>query len=842
MAGTRHHPSNTITTGTVTPNPVAPAILDIRRESGTTHEHRARTAVRDAVCLAPPVLNTGKPVTGESTPRLRIENKRRRILKQLTQPPTTYWESHRGTEVLHHIEHRNIAHRNKMCPNRLALHHPAASLLLQYATNGCPALTGKPWSVAQMAAAIARGPHASALIPAASKQLDDEVNEKVRAGQARLVRWNDIKDNPPQQLKISPVAMVPHKSRPYRAILDLAFRLKLSPKDILPSVNSTTTKTAPYAAIDQLGQALHRIIHAFASVDDNAKIFMAKWDIKDGFWRLDCESGEEWNFCYVLPSSAGNDPLLVVPTSLQMGWIESPAYFCAASETARDVAQTYTNAKLDTLPNHKFLPLTQQNSTFHALPAETDATTFNYIIEVFMDDFIGAVIPVAQSQLNHVANSIMHGIHDVFPPEPTPETDPISVKKLEKQDGSWATVKDILGITFDGEAKTLWLSADKRDAIIGRLKQWVRLSTKRGGIPYDEFQSTLSKLQHAFITIPAGRGLLSPFYKILAKKPLFVFLHTNAPLLRAVTDCRTFLRESVSTPTRCKNLVPGWPDYVGITDASGHGLGGVIIGELKSTTPTVFRMQWPPDISASIVSDNNPTGTITNSDLEMAGLLMLWLVMEETCHDLTNAHIALFSDNSPTVHWVQRLAAKHSHIAIQLLRALALRLQLKKASPLTPLHIAGVDNAMTDIPSRSFGSEPKWLCKTDSELLTLFNRTFPLPNQASWTVYRPSSEIATRLISILRMKDFTADEWRRLPTIGRNIGNVGAPTSHLWEWTLTFKKHTTNTAPEHSQDSLRESDQDTTVGNDKSGLELSLARSRPLARRFPWPTELTRQR
>ena len=34
-------------------------------------------------------------------------------------------------------------------------------------------------------------------------------------------------------------------------------------------------------------------------------------------------------------------------------------------------------------------------------------------------------------------------------------------------------------------------------------------------------------------------------------------------------------------------------------------------------------MQWPPDISASIVSDNNPTGTITNSDLEMAGLLML---------------------------------------------------------------------------------------------------------------------------------------------------------------------------------------------------------------------------
>jgi hypothetical protein len=36
-------------------------------------------------------------------------------------------------------------------------------------------------------------------------------------------------------------------------------------------------------------------------VEDNAKIFMAKWDIKDGFWRLDGQDSEEWNFAYVLP-------------------------------------------------------------------------------------------------------------------------------------------------------------------------------------------------------------------------------------------------------------------------------------------------------------------------------------------------------------------------------------------------------------------------------------------------------------------------------------------------------------------------------------------------------------
>jgi hypothetical protein len=57
---------------------------------------------------------------------------------------------------------------------------------------------------------------------------------------------------------------------------------------------------APKGALDQLGHALCRIIHAFAEADKNAKIFMAKWDIKDGFWRMDCEAGEEYNFAYVL--------------------------------------------------------------------------------------------------------------------------------------------------------------------------------------------------------------------------------------------------------------------------------------------------------------------------------------------------------------------------------------------------------------------------------------------------------------------------------------------------------------------------------------------------------------
>jgi hypothetical protein len=88
-------------------------------------------------------------------------------------------------------------------------------------------------------------------------------------------------------------------------------------------VNEATTLEAPTGAIDQMVHALKRIIHAFAEADEDAKIFMAKWDIKHGFWRMDVQEGEEWNFCYVLPQREGEPTRLVVPTSLQMGWVES---------------------------------------------------------------------------------------------------------------------------------------------------------------------------------------------------------------------------------------------------------------------------------------------------------------------------------------------------------------------------------------------------------------------------------------------------------------------------------------------------------------------------------------
>ncbi len=305
--------------------------------------------------LKPPRLDTtGACAMGADMPNHRIENKYRQKALLATQSPSTQWTRYKGEFELPPPLAKLESHRGKMCPAGLALHHPAAELLKEWASYGCPTRTGRPRAPTEIQEVVDRGPHCSAMSANAITHFGAEVAEKVKSGQAKLVAWESIKDNPPTKLKISPITVISHKSKQFRSTLDLSFHLQLEQGGILPSVNATTIKTAPRGAINQLGHSLTHIIHIFAKTKDETCIFMAKWDIKDGFWHLDAEDCTKWNFAYVLPQDPDKPIYLVVPTSLQMGWVESPPFFCAASEMARDVAHDYSEAKIGTLPPHKF--------------------------------------------------------------------------------------------------------------------------------------------------------------------------------------------------------------------------------------------------------------------------------------------------------------------------------------------------------------------------------------------------------------------------------------------------------------------------------------------------------
>eukprot|EP00956_Cyclotella_meneghiniana_P002764 scaffold3249_cov37-Cyclotella_meneghiniana.AAC.3 len=443
----------------------------------------------------------------------------------------------------------------------------------------------------------------------------------------------------------------------------------------------------------------------------------------------------------------------------------------------------------------------------------------------------------SRQQIRHCANGVMNGIHDVFKEEKKPEDDPISLKKLKKDEGQYALLKDMLGFEFDGEEKTMILEEAKRGLLLMVLHKWIRTaSRKTAGIEFTEFESVIYKIRHCFRSIPAGKGLLTPCNRVIAKRPSRVFLHRNERLTTALRDMRTIIREATAEPTKCRELVMGPPDFVGVQDASIYGMGAVIIGEEKACIPTVFRVEWPKWVQEEVLKTNaGKNGDLTNSDLEMAGLVLLWLGMEAVCPMGSGTHVALFSDNSPTVSWTNRLACRKSKVADQLIRALALRLKKSHVSPLATLHIAGEKNAMTDIPSRSFGSEPKWYCKTEEELLTLFNSHFPL-EQNTWTVFRPSQKIISRIFSVLQTKVLRMEEWTRLPKLGRHIGIAGEATAKLWEWTLTFREKTSSPNAEQYSHSQQEYERGDSAEAAKLELEQFRRHSRPLTRRSPWPS------
>jgi hypothetical protein len=223
----------------------------------------------------------------------------------------------------------------------------------------------------------------------------------------------------------------------------------------------------------------------------------------------------------------------------------------------------------------------------------------------------------------------------------------------------------------------------------------------------------------------------------------------------------------------------------GITTASSYSIGGVIFGKLLVCTPTLFCWQWPEGIRSQVILFDNPASRIMNLDLEMTGLLLLWLAMEGVCGPLLEKCIALFGDNSSLIGWVAHLASKQSLIAENLIQAMALCLKIQQACPLTPIHIKGKCNAISDIPSHSFGSNPTLKCNKNIDLLTLINPLFSLPAQKSWTVFRLNCKVVMRMTSALWTKPFDLAEWRQLPKVGRHIGKIGAPISNLWGWIHT---------------------------------------------------------
>jgi hypothetical protein len=75
------------------------------------------------------------------------------------------------------------------------------------------------------------------------------------------------------------------------------------------------------------------------------------------------------------------------------------------------------------------------------------------MVEVYVDEFMSLVIPVSPDQLRHVVMAVMMEIHDVFPPNANNSNNPISKKKLIKDEGQYSAQKFYLALALTAQQR-----------------------------------------------------------------------------------------------------------------------------------------------------------------------------------------------------------------------------------------------------------------------------------------------------------------------------------------------------------------------------------------------------
>jgi hypothetical protein len=137
------------------------------------------------------------------------------------------------------------------------------------------------------------------------------------------------------------------------------------------------------------------------------------------------------------------------------------------------------------------------------------------------------------------------------------------------------------------------------------------------------------------------------------------------------------------------------------------------------------------------------------------------LLLEQLGHSLQDVHTATWCDNTSATAWVRNNTSKSSIAAQRLLQALYLRHTANKSSPLAPFNIAGANNNMADLASRSFKRGGKGNYDlTTTQFLAKFNLSFPLSQDASWHIMHTlNTKISSLICAELHLERQPMGSW-----------------------------------------------------------------------------------
>jgi hypothetical protein len=388
-------------------------------------------------------------------------------------------------------------------------------------------------------------------------------------------------------------------------------------------------------------------------------------------------------------------------------------------------------------------------------------------VDVYVDDFL--LLAQTRPQQRRVLRAALSAIDDVFRPvtasDPVCRQEPASRKKMLKGDAHWSTQKRMLGWDIDTERLTLNLPPHR----IERLQEvltWLRPPRKR--LPRTKWHQLLGELRSMSPALPGARGLFSALQAALSHGD-GRRVRLNQHIYDTAADFEYLLRTLATRSTRLPELVPTWPTHVGASDACQIGMGGVWLPVDGHTAPIVWRERFEPRISRALVTLDNPSGTLSISDLELAGMIAHKDVLAQAS-DVRERTIWLAGDNRAAVSWSTKGSSTSVAARAYLLRYNALH-QRHHRYLARHHYIPGPVNAMADAASR------RWDL-SDTDFLTFFQHSFP--QALSWHLHRLPSATNSALTGALckkRRLDGFPDSALPPPTPAGNCGSNFVPAS-----------------------------------------------------------------
>ena len=94
----------------------------------------------------------------------------------------------------------------------------------------------------------------------------------------------------------------------------------------------------------QFGRALQQLLWNIQAANPRyGMVYLSKINIAHGFYRIGLRPTDAIKLAVLFPTAPGKEPLIGIPLTLPMGWVESPPALCMATETVANL----TNEKLE---------------------------------------------------------------------------------------------------------------------------------------------------------------------------------------------------------------------------------------------------------------------------------------------------------------------------------------------------------------------------------------------------------------------------------------------------------------------------------------------------------------